>query len=84
MGGITLERLLNELADLSPCDRSGKDLIKILDGCAIPTAVQLPAAGPAREFVAAESYERSIAWIGLCLAEALHHAASPEISSTGT
>jgi serine/threonine protein kinase len=74
MGGTTLERLLNELADLSPCDRSGKDLLKTLDGCAIPTGAQLPAGGPAREFLAVESYERSITWIGLCLAEALHHA----------
>jgi eukaryotic-like serine/threonine-protein kinase len=74
MGGITVERLLNELADLSPCDRSGKDVLRILDGCAIPTEVQLPAEGPAREFLAVESYERSIIWIGLCLAEALHHA----------
>jgi serine/threonine protein kinase len=74
MGGITLERLLNELANLAPCDRSGTDLLKILDGCAIPTGVELPTEGPAREFLAVESYERSIAWIGLCLAEALHHA----------
>ena len=74
MGGITIERLLNELANLAPCDRSGRDVLKVLDGCAIPTGTQLPAAGPAREFLAAESYERSITWIGLCLAEALHHA----------
>jgi eukaryotic-like serine/threonine-protein kinase len=74
MGGTTLERLLNELADRPPRDRSGKDLLEILDGSANPTAVPLPAGGPAREFLAVESYERAITWIGLCLAEALHHA----------
>jgi eukaryotic-like serine/threonine-protein kinase len=74
MGGITLERLLHELGDRPPRDRSGKDLLEILDSCVIPTAVSPPVGGPAREFLAGESYERSITWIGLCLAEALHHA----------
>jgi serine/threonine protein kinase len=74
MGGTTLERLLNELADRPPVERSGSDLLDALDRSASPVAVSLPAAGPAREFLAAESYERSIIWIGLCLAEALRHA----------
>ena len=34
----------------------------------------LPTAGTAREFLAVESYERSITWIGLCLAERIDHA----------
>jgi serine/threonine protein kinase len=74
MGGTTLERLLNGLANRPPSERSGKDLLEMLDRSANPVAVPPPAAGPAREFLAVESYERSIAWIGLCLAEALHHA----------
>jgi serine/threonine protein kinase len=74
MGGTTLETLLNGLAERPPSGRSGKDVLEILDRSANPAAMPLPAAGPAREFLAAESYERSITWIGLCLAEALHHA----------
>jgi eukaryotic-like serine/threonine-protein kinase len=74
MGGTTLEHLLNGLADRPPSERSGKDLLEILDQSANPAAVPLPAGGPARGFLAVESYERSITWIGLCLAEALHHA----------
>ena len=73
MGGTTLARIL-EGAALRPLSRrTGKDILDIVDGAAVPE-VSLPAAGPAREFLSGESYERSIAWIGLCLAEALHHA----------
>ena len=74
MGGTTLEHLLDELADRPPGERTGSDILEVLDRSANPAAVSLPAAGPAREFLAAETYERSITWIGLCLAEALHHA----------
>src|SRR6185369_7162974 len=66
--------LLEELSIHPPCERSGSQLVEILDRSANPAVVSLPAAGPARGFLAAESYERSIVWIGLCLAEALHHA----------
>jgi hypothetical protein len=74
MGGTTLEHLLEELASRPPHERSGSQLLEVLDRAANPAPVSLPAAGPAREFLAVESYERSITWIGLCLAEALHHA----------
>ncbi len=74
MGGTTLEHLLDELANRPPGERSGRELLEILDRAANPVPVVLPTAGPAREFLAVESYERSITWIGLCLAEALHHA----------
>ncbi len=74
LGGTTLERLLEGLASRPPSERSGSELLAVLDRAAIPAAVSLPAAGLAREFLAEESYERSIVWIGLCLAEALHHA----------
>ena len=74
LGGTTLEGLLDGLADRPPGERTGKDLLEVLDRFASRAEVPLPAAGPAREFLAVESYERSIAWIGLCLAEALQHA----------
>jgi serine/threonine protein kinase len=74
MGGTTLERLLDELANRPPDERSGGELLEAIDRAASPDLVSLPAAGPAREFLAVETYERSITWIGLCLAEALHHA----------
>src|SRR5262249_20299642 len=70
----TLENLLNGLAHRPPSERYGKDVLEVLDQSANPAAVPLPAAGPARAFLAGESYERSITWIGLCLAEALPHA----------
>ena len=60
LGGTTLEHLLDELASRPPAERSGSDLLEVLDRAASPAAVSLPAAGPAREFLAAESYERSI------------------------
>jgi serine/threonine protein kinase len=74
MGGTTLEHLLLKLMLRPVGERSGRQLLEVLDQTTNLALVSLPAAGPAREFLAVESYERSIIWIGLCLAEALHHA----------
>src|SRR4051812_13023442 len=74
MGGTTLEHLLEELVDRPPRDRTGVDLLEALDRTTSLAARTPESNGPAREFLAVESYERAIAWIGLCLAEALHHA----------
>ncbi|QEH32232.1 Serine/threonine-protein kinase Pkn1 [Aquisphaera giovannonii] len=74
LGGATLERLLDELAGVPLRVRRGRHILEALDWHPCPVAIPPPAAGPARQFLAVESYERSIAWIGLCLAEALHHA----------
>src|SRR5262249_46359227 len=34
----------------------------------------LPGHGPGRQFLARASYTQAVAWIGACLADALHHA----------
>ena len=74
MGGTTLAHLLEELTIRPIEERTGRELLEALDRATNCALVGLPAAGPAREFLTVESYERSIVWIGLCLAEALHHA----------
>ena len=74
LGGTTLEHMLEELADCPPSERSGLDVLKALDQAAGAAPLAAPGAGPARAYLAAESYERAIGWIALCLAEALHHA----------
>jgi eukaryotic-like serine/threonine-protein kinase len=74
MGGTSFEHVLKKLAVRRPSERSGLDILEILDRVASPSKVLLPAAGPARDFLMTASYDRAITWIGLCLAEALHHA----------
>ena len=78
MGGITLDRVLEGAAIRPLGRRTGKDLLDSVDRAAVPL-VSLPAASPTRKFLSAESYERSITWIGLGLAEALHHAHTREL-----
>jgi serine/threonine protein kinase/tetratricopeptide (TPR) repeat protein len=73
LGGTTLERIWEELADRPPRRRQGRDLLTALDRAAGP-ASSLPAVAPARGFLAASSYERALCWIAYCLAQALHHA----------
>ena len=67
-GGVTLDVLLDKLADLPPRDRNLPHVIANLR-----TASAL-ATGPAIKILEQLSFEKSICWICLNLAEALHYA----------
>ncbi len=70
-GGVTLDVLLDKLADLPPRDRNLPHVIANLR-----TASAL-ATGPATKILEQLSFEKSICWICLNLAEALHYAHDP-------
>jgi serine/threonine protein kinase/tetratricopeptide (TPR) repeat protein len=73
-GGATLARLLAALKDVPPEQRDGADLLRALDEANGAAAVKLPAAGPARHYLARCSYVQAVCWVGAWLADALQHA----------
>jgi len=70
-GGATLQALMSSLPATS---RHGSDLLAALDRQQAALPIPISGRGPMRQFLAAASYEKAIAWIGSCLAEALHFA----------
>jgi serine/threonine protein kinase/Tfp pilus assembly protein PilF len=73
-GGATLKDVLTELQSRPVPQRTGHDLIAALDRLQASSPVHLPWQGPARPFLSRLSYDRAISWLGVCLADALHHA----------
>jgi tetratricopeptide (TPR) repeat protein len=73
-GTLTLEKALTDLRATPPGERTGRDLVNLLDRAAAAAPLPLPGRGPARQFLAGTSYARAACWIGACLAEALQYA----------
>ena len=73
-GTVTLAELLSALKDKPPSERSGKDLLEVLDGAQAKLLVDLPGQGPARPFLARATFPQAMCWIGGCLADALQYA----------
>lgn len=73
-GGAALKDVLAELGHKPLPQRTGQDVLTALDRLQAQAPVQLPWQGPVRHFLARLSYDRAISWLGVCLAEALHHA----------
>jgi serine/threonine protein kinase/Tfp pilus assembly protein PilF len=69
-GGVTLARLLESLRDRPPRQRTGRDIVSVLQRA--PTAGI--AAGPARRFLSRACYIEAVCWIGASLADALQYA----------
>ncbi len=74
LGGATLQRLLAMLAATPPRRRSGRALLAALDQARAEAPLDVPSRSTARTFLEHASYPEAIAWIGACLADALHHA----------
>jgi serine/threonine protein kinase len=67
-GGVTLARLLQTLTDCPFVQRSGERLLKTLQASGVePT-------GSAEPILRRLSYEQSLCWFGVCLADALAYA----------
>jgi serine/threonine protein kinase len=73
-GGATLAPLLETVRGRAPGQRTGQDLLDALDKAQSASPLAAPARGPARQALAAASYEEALCWIGACLADALHYA----------
>lgn len=74
VGGISLDRILKQLAGVPIGQRSGRDLAEALKAAQESAAVVLPFEGPALQFLARASYRQAVCWIGACLADALQYA----------
>jgi serine/threonine protein kinase/tetratricopeptide (TPR) repeat protein len=73
-GTVTLAEVLTALKDKPPGQRSGADLVAVLDQAQAKVHVDLPGQGPYRPQLERESFARVAAWIGSCLADALQYA----------
>src|SRR5262249_52987169 len=72
-GGLTLAQMLKDLLGRPVGLRRGPALLDLVDRDQLAAAA-LPRGGLGRAYLAQASYSRAICWIGMCLAEALHHA----------
>jgi tetratricopeptide (TPR) repeat protein len=73
-GGTSFDRILEALKDKSAVQRTGKDLLDVMDKVQANSPVAVPLQGPARLYLARSTYVQALCWIGACLAEALHYA----------
>jgi serine/threonine protein kinase/tetratricopeptide (TPR) repeat protein len=73
-GNVTLGDLFKAVKDKLPARRTGQDILDVLEKGRASSAVSLPASGPARQFLARAPYVEAVAWMGACLADALHYA----------
>ncbi len=72
-GGGSLARLLEIMQPVGVAQRTGRSLVDALDQIGCESPLPHPVRGP-REVFAKAAYSDVICWIGICLAEALHHA----------
>lgn len=73
-GGASLARVLEGLAEVPVARRSGRDLVRVLDGFEKGSLIETPTRGPSREFLGRATYVQAVCWIGACLADGLHYA----------
>jgi serine/threonine protein kinase/Flp pilus assembly protein TadD len=73
-GTVTLSGLIAALKDKPPPERTGADLLTVLDQARASATVALPGQGPARLFLQRASFPEAVCWIGACLADALEYA----------
>jgi eukaryotic-like serine/threonine-protein kinase len=72
LGGATLARMLQELREIAPGERTGRHLLEALDRAGGTRAGVPEREGPCRRYLEDASYVEAACWIGLCLAKALH------------
>jgi serine/threonine protein kinase len=73
-GTLTLAGLFQALADVPPPQRTGRHILALLDQPQPAALPAFPDRGPARQLLARATYVQAIAWMGSCLAGALHYA----------
>jgi serine/threonine protein kinase/Flp pilus assembly protein TadD len=73
-GNVTLARLLEALRPTPLAERTGEQVLRVLDQAQAGAPVALPTRGPARPALARATYAQAVTWIGLCLAKALRYA----------
>jgi tetratricopeptide (TPR) repeat protein len=79
LGGATLQQVFRGLASVAPERRTGRDVLEALRTGVADARLFWPARGPNRRFLEQASYVQAVCWIGVCLADALHHAHENEL-----
>ncbi len=74
LGGTSLAHLLDQLSEIPPEKRTGRDLLGALRAGVADARLYWPAQGPNLRFLERASYVQAICWMGVCLADALHFA----------
>jgi serine/threonine protein kinase/Flp pilus assembly protein TadD len=75
-GGTSLARILEELAEICPAARRGRDLVEALDRVQSGRAAPSICEGPYRRYLEQASYVAAVCWVAACLADALQSAHS--------
>jgi serine/threonine protein kinase len=73
-GGATWQQVLDDLAPIPPAERTGQDILTMLDRRQDTALVVVSRQGPARERLVEMDYAEAVCWLGACLAEALQYA----------
>ncbi len=73
-GSVTLAMLQASLQGVPMAERVGKDILDVLDRMQPPVLPPAIPRGPARQLLACFTYAQAMAWMGMCLADALHYA----------
>jgi serine/threonine protein kinase len=74
LGGTSLSRILEALAEVPPVGRRGQHILDVLDRVEAGRPVPMQPDGPYRRYLQQASYVQAICWIGACLADALQDA----------
>ncbi len=73
-GGASLAKLLELLEPIPPAKRTSRHFLHALDTAQASQPIVLPQEGSLRTLIAEATYASALAWIGACLADALHYA----------
>jgi serine/threonine protein kinase/Flp pilus assembly protein TadD len=71
LGGTSLARILEGIADVPPAQRRGRHLLDVIDNVNAGRAVPPFSDGPYRRYLDQAPYVQAVCWIVACLAEAL-------------
>ncbi len=74
LGGTSWARLLEVARERSPADRSGQQLVELLEREQAEAPIATSFSGPTLRFLTRATYVQTVCWIGSCLADALHYA----------
>ncbi len=74
LGGDSWAHLLADMKDRPPQQRTGRQIVELLEAAQNGELIVPSPAGPALRFLTRATYVQAVCWIGSCLADALHYA----------
>jgi serine/threonine protein kinase/Tfp pilus assembly protein PilF len=74
LGGTTLARIFDGLRAVPVDQRTGSQIVELIDRYSVGLPTEYPTSGPFRKYLGQKSYAEAICWIGACLADALQYA----------